>query len=199
MIPRLRLARVLLDSWANGPGRRDVFWTAGCTIRCPGCVNPEFLPRDAGGVTPVDDLIRLLTVRVGRVEGITLSGGEPLEQPEGVGALVDGARALGLTVVLLTGFTVEACLADPRRAALVAGCDLVVAGPFLRERRVRGYPLLASDNQELIFPTGRYGPLDLAGIPAAEILISPDEGIITGIDAGEAMRSLKASLGRTRW
>lgn len=38
---RARLHAIEPHSRANGPGLRTVVWFQGCTLRCPGCFNPE--------------------------------------------------------------------------------------------------------------------------------------------------------------
>ena len=64
---------------------------------------------------------------------VTISGGEPLDQPEGVAEFL---RLLDrrLDSVIFTGYTREEISADPRNAAAVKGADLVVAGRYLREQ-----------------------------------------------------------------
>ena len=184
---QLRLGRILLDSWANGPGRRDVFWTAGCTLSCRGCVNRELLSREAGGDAPIESLLALFEARRSLIDGITLSGGEPLQQSAAIYRLVLGARALDLSVVLFTGYSFVEC-AEPNRAQVVAACDLVVAGPYQPQCRVHGRPLVASSNQTLHFPTGRYSEADLADVPAWEAIVTEAGAVVTGIAT--------ASLGR---
>ena len=104
---RLRLAQVIRCTEAEGPGRRFAVWVQGCPLRCPGCCNPEMLPFEGGWEAEVD----ALAGRVGRaaevegVEGITLLGGEPLAQAAGSAALARRVQAMGLTVMVFSGFT----------------------------------------------------------------------------------------------
>lgn len=167
----LRLAGVALASRANGPGLRDVYWTAGCSLRCPGCQNPHLWEAGAGRWVPVREIAAFMAGRRDKVEGITISGGEPTEQPRALLALVTEARSLSLTVVLFTGRTWEECRSDRHLWLVVEKCDVVVAGPFLQELRVRKRPLVASSNQVVAFPTGRYAVLDLRDIPNSELLM----------------------------
>src|SRR5512133_2341554 len=69
----------------NGPGLRAVIWVQGCALGCPGCFNPETHVMTGGEIWPVEKLVeRILenSTRPGdqRIEGLTLSGGEPLHQ-----------------------------------------------------------------------------------------------------------------------
>jgi pyruvate formate lyase activating enzyme len=61
------------------PGKTcAVVFTLGCDFRCGYCHNPELvLPEQFSGVIPVDDILDFLKSRVGRLEAVTISGGEP--------------------------------------------------------------------------------------------------------------------------
>lgn len=90
----------------DGPGVRCVVFTAGCPLRCLYCHNPDARTArraqetTAGAVmAQVARYARFLRTAGG---GLTVSGGEPLLQPRFVGALLEGARALGLHTALDT-------------------------------------------------------------------------------------------------
>ncbi len=177
----LRVARVILGSRSNGPGLRDVFWVAGCGIHCPGCINPEFLDPDAGRAIRLESLVELMARRASRIEGISISGGEPTEQPEGTASLAHAAQALGLSVVVFTGRTYPSCNRDPRLASLLSACDLLVAGPFMAARPSRGQRLLGSTNQSLHFLTERYDQRALAGVVDGDFFLTGDKLVWTGL------------------
>ncbi len=70
----------------DGPGIRYVIFTQGCLLRCQYCHNPDTRDPHAGREVTVDELIEdiktyrsYLTYSGG---GVTISGGEPLLQPE---------------------------------------------------------------------------------------------------------------------
>ena len=65
-------------SAANGPGRRAVLWVQGCTLACPGCFNPRTHDR-SGDQVGVDELFSRIDQLGDRIEGVTVSGGEPLQ------------------------------------------------------------------------------------------------------------------------
>jgi len=81
-----------------------VVFVQGCPWRCAYCHNPHLQPRHAaaGGV-PVrwPDLARWLGGRVGLLDGVVFSGGEPTMDP-GLASAMAQARALGLLVGLHT-------------------------------------------------------------------------------------------------
>ncbi len=74
-----------------GPGRRIGLWLQGCTIGCRGCVSQDTWPRDAAKAIPVAELLAWCArVAPEGPDGITISGGEPFEQPAGLLALLKG-------------------------------------------------------------------------------------------------------------
>src|SRR5262245_29198295 len=106
--PHLRLHAFLPASRANGPGVRAVLWVQGCSLGCPGCFNPLTHPTTGGELVPTDELVRRLTALGDTIEGITVSGGEPLQQRPALLALLRRLRQqTRLSVVLFTGFTWE--------------------------------------------------------------------------------------------
>src|SRR5437868_145303 len=90
--PHLRLHEFLPESRANGPGVRAVVWVQGCSLGCPGCFNPETHPASGGRMASVDDLLREIAGLGDAIEGVTLSGGEPLQQRGAVVALLRRLR-----------------------------------------------------------------------------------------------------------
>ncbi|WP_399880325.1 4Fe-4S single cluster domain-containing protein [Streptomyces sp. BBFR51] len=180
-----RLHAVVPRSRANGPGVRYVAWSQGCALACPGCFNPEthtaagaHLVRTAGEVA--DEVL----ADAASLEGVTLTGGEPLEQPAAVAAFCAELRAHSdLSVIVLTGFTRPEIESDPARSAAVADADLVIAGRYnTRLRLARG--LRGSSNKEYWMRTGRYTPDDLAAVPELEITVAADATLtFTGMAA----------------
>src|SRR6185436_6018922 len=111
------VAQVVPCTEAEGPGRRYALWFQGCPLRCPGCCNPEMLPFTGGTARSVADILAEIeqTRRANGVEGITLLGGEPLAHAAGAAALARGVRALGLSVMVFSGYTLDEArhLPDP--------------------------------------------------------------------------------------
>lgn len=146
---------------AEGPGTRYAVWVQGCPLRCKGCCNPELLAfRGGTPSTPAALTARILATE--GIEGISLLGGEPTSQAAGLAEVCEAVRAAGLTVMLYTGFTVEALQArdDPAVDRLLAACDLVVDGPYDRDRPDTERRWIGSTNQGLRFLTDAYQPTD---------------------------------------
>jgi anaerobic ribonucleoside-triphosphate reductase activating protein len=158
--PVLSLAQIVPVTEAEGPGRRFALWFQGCPLRCPECCNPEMLPFSGGTLRSVANV--LVDIEKARdaddIEGITLLGGEPLAHAAGAAALARGTQALGLTVMVFTGYTLEQAreLPDPAVAALLAHTDILVDGPFVRELPDTKRRWIGSANQQIHFLTDRY-------------------------------------------
>ncbi|WP_238011359.1 4Fe-4S single cluster domain-containing protein [Dactylosporangium sp. AC04546] len=172
----LILHGVLRRSRANGPGERLVVWVQGCSLGCPGCFNPGTHASARGERREIAELV---TTAVGDgVEGVTLTGGEPLEQPAAVEAFGAALRPTGLGLIILTGFTTAEIERDPARAAAVRHADLVVAGRYQRRRHL-GAGLRGSANKQYWWRTGRYRAADLDALPDLEVLIAADGTVTT--------------------
>ncbi|HWR40106.1 MAG TPA: 4Fe-4S single cluster domain-containing protein [Patescibacteria group bacterium] len=174
---QIRLAAFVERSMANGPGCRAVIWVQGCHRRCPGCFNPAMLDFVGGQMIDVSELARQI-LAIDGIEGITLSGGEPLTQAGPLAQLAESLQRQGLNVVLFTGYDAKelAVLTDPDQRQLLAAVDLAVAGPYRQELPSRCY-LCGSDNQELVFLSERlrWHPDLITGCDAvAEFIIETD-------------------------
>ena len=175
-----------------------VVWVQGCGQRCPGCFNPGFLPRAGGRRVGVDEVAGWIAAANrspdGPIEGVTFSGGEPLDQAEPLTVVARAARALGLGILVFTGYPRAAIVAGRETAwrELVLCCDLLVAGPYAQDRP-GAHPLLASANQELIHVTDRYrGTLDGESRRRTEFRIATDGGTrVTGFPGKTLLAALK--------
>jgi len=96
---------VEIGSFVDGPGPRFVVFITGCPLSCQYCHNPDVCvvrgePTDSADV--IAKIARTAHFLRAGGGGVTLSGGEPLSQPEFALAILEGAKALGLHTVLET-------------------------------------------------------------------------------------------------
>ena len=82
---------------------------------------------------------------------VTLTGGDPLYNPGGAGALVKAIRAEGLTVWIYTGFTWEEIVEDKSLIAAVEGAEAIVEGRFMESLRDESLPFRGSSNQRIVY------------------------------------------------
>ena len=181
--PVLRVYAFLPASYANGPGRRAVLWLQGCSLGCPGCFNPETHPLDRGERVPVAEIVARIAALGDSIQGVTLSGGEPLQQLPALLALLRRLRAeTSLSTILSTGYRWEEVQAMPGAGALLACVDVLLAGRYDRAQRL-ARDLRGSANKTVHWLTGRYGPADLAAAPPAELILTAGGGLVaSGID-----------------
>ncbi len=166
-------------SRANGPGVRFVVWSQGCTLGCPGCFNPETHPAGhPAHEQAAGKLAAAAAALAGELEGVTLTGGEPLQQPAAVAAFCSELRArTDLGIIVLSGYTRAEIEADPARLAAVADADMIIAGRYNPGLRV-GSGLRGSANKQYWARTGRYRSDDFEAVPDLEIAVAAD-GTIT--------------------
>lgn len=137
-----------------GPGQRIGLWVQGCSVGCAGCMSRDTWSKGSHSAVPLDDVVDWC-VRQAEIgaEGITISGGEPFEQPEALDALI--AR-LGdwrhkekreFDILCYSGLP----LARLQRgyAHILAKLDALIPEPFQR-RRPRVGSWQGSSNQPLI-------------------------------------------------
>ena len=134
----MRIYGVVTDSIVDGPGYRTAIFTQGCPHHCPGCHNPESHDPEGGTEWTLDAVEARFTGNP-LLDGITLSGGEPFQQPAACAELARRAHAKGLNVWTFTGYLYEKLLekadADPAVAELLRQTDVLVDGPFLLDQR----------------------------------------------------------------
>lgn len=172
----IRLARCIKRSLANGPGERFVVWVQGCPIRCPGCWNRDTWDSSGGYEISVSELYSQIISTEG-LEGITFSGGEPMEQAEALLELAAECRACGLSVFIFTGYHFSE-LKNDTQIRLWNMADIVVAGPFLQSQRSFEHAWVGSSNQEVHFVSNRYSRAEQAVAVRAEAHMDSD-GTIT--------------------
>lgn len=168
---------------ANGPGVRFAVWVQGCTLACAGCFNPE--THAAGGVAATTASVFTDLIEALPVDGITITGGEPLQQPVALAHFLalfrSDLRTADKSVVVLTGYSLAEILSDPRKVLAIKEVDTVVSGRYNQRKRIAS-GLRGSSNKQYWHRTGRHDDRDFANTPESEILVLPDGSVtITGM------------------
>ena len=187
----LQVASIVPVTEAEGPGRRFAFWFQGCPLRCPGCCNPEFLPFKGGTAMELDAIVEeMRKAKDGSaIEGITLLGGEPFAHAEGAAALAEAARSMGLSVMIFSGYLLEDLAAKPDNTRLLASTDILVDGPYDRDRPDTARRWIGSTNQRIHFLTDRYRADDdcWRARNTLEIRVRGSEIVVNGFPAIPAL------------
>ncbi|GAA3232376.1 4Fe-4S single cluster domain-containing protein [Dactylosporangium siamense] len=198
---RVAVARFLTSTRAEGPGDRTAVWVQGCTIHCAGCFNPHLWTFRGGRLTPAEELTA--QILAADTSGLTLLGGEPFDQAAALAKVAAAVQAAGRSVMTFTGYTtaqLDHAVATGRAdvAALLAGTDLLVAGPYLADRLDLARPWVGSTNQEFVLLTDRFPHLldDLTATPdRVEVTVDPDGRVaVNGWADLDALDTLLADL-----
>lgn len=158
-------------------------WFQGCTLGCVGCFNPTTHAPDAGA-TELRHLVAPLerAAHAGAVSGLTLSGGEPMQQAPAALELLLAARRLGLSTLMFSGYRHDELIAQPLGPAVLAHLDVLIDGRYLASERL-GRGLRGSANQRVHFLTGRHTQSELDDVPTTEVRIAADGSLsLTGVD-----------------
>lgn len=143
---------------------------------CPGCFNPETHGREEVGETlEVEEMMR--RVLMAKTEGLTISGGEPLQQADAVVALLEEAKAAGLSTLLFTGLAWEEVQRHSLASRILRCVDVLMAGRYVAEQRV-AHGLLGSSNKTIHLLSSRHTTEEIAATPEAEVVILPDGSVV---------------------
>lgn len=164
-VARVGISRLHHPVLTLGPGRRIGIWFQGCSIHCAGCMSRDtWDPAEDGDQVPVADVVAWAgdvadgsggSARgaddVDRVDGVTISGGEPFDQPAALEALARGLRERlarhGVDILVYTGYSLARVVAD--HPAALTHVDALVTEPYRQQARP---PLRwrGSGNQRLV-------------------------------------------------
>lgn len=145
---------------ADGPGIRYLVFFQGCPLRCVFCHNPDSWSLSDGSEMSADEIVsKILPYRAFyRKGGVTLTGGEPLAQPEFAAALLRQLKTVGLHTAIDTAGSIplERCreaveladlilldikAMDPALCRAMTGFDGAGAKRLLEYRQSKGLPV----------------------------------------------------------
>ncbi|MCL2047788.1 MAG: pyruvate formate-lyase-activating protein [Defluviitaleaceae bacterium] len=97
---------VYTGGMVDGPGIRTIIFLAGCSLRCLYCHNPDTWYRMRGNKKTVKEMLEEIKKYSAYYKfsggGVTISGGEPTDQPYFLKELLKACRASGIHTVLDT-------------------------------------------------------------------------------------------------
>lgn len=152
---RLVLERIYYPVLTLGYGKRIGVWVRGCSRACPECISPE-LQAPAGKGIEVEEITRLIPGDLS-IDGLTISGGEPFDQAEGIAELIRWfEKNYGEDILIFTGYTYEelACSEDRSIKDILERVAVLVDGPYVAGLN-NGMGLRGSTNQRLIIKKHR--------------------------------------------
>lgn len=190
-------------------------WFQGCSLACRGCLARDTWPIDGGSAQAIDDLADRLASVIGSdgLDGVTISGGEPFEQPEALFGLLEAVRArtagTGREVDLLCYSGLSERRLRRQFPAVLDQLDALIPEPFT-ETQESGHAWWGSGNQRLVAlsPLGRarYAEVPAAGDAVMQVAVEDGRVWLVGVprrgDLQEAARRAAQAgvyLGAVSW
>ena len=154
----MRIAGIERESFVDGEGIRYVIFTQGCTHHCKGCHNPQTWDFNGGKEISIDELLEDFEKNKDLLDGITLSGGDPLYQPYDTACFIleFKERYPDMSIWLYTGYTIERMIEEIEKyhdwdiLNILENIDMLVDGPFILDQRDLSLNFRGSSNQRLI-------------------------------------------------
>ena len=151
---------------------------SGCPFRCDGCIVPHLQNPNIG--KEYKDFYKEIEPLLDKVDGITISGGEPLFQSRELLALLEKLKSID--TMLFTGYYYNEL--DEVQRECFDMFDLVVEGRFEKEK-MGDFLWRGSSNQIFSSPSGKYSDildkLYKAKSAGIEVIVKENEFIFYGI------------------
>jgi anaerobic ribonucleoside-triphosphate reductase activating protein len=119
-----------------GPGKRIGIWLQGCSIGCKNCVSQDTWERDPGRDMSVAQLLAWCRKTAANgFDGVTISGGEPFDQPQALAALLDGLikwrthSKLDFDILSYSGYPLATL--KKQHAGILARLDALIPEPYI--------------------------------------------------------------------
>jgi pyruvate formate lyase activating enzyme len=119
------------------PGRISaIVFTQGCNFRCPYCHNPELVdPAQYGPILSEKEVISFLEKRRGKLDAVTVTGGEPTLQPD-LDRFLQEIKGMGYLTKIDTNGSNPDVLERLIRGCLVDYLAMDVKGPLQKYERI---------------------------------------------------------------
>ena len=189
---------------ALGPGTRAGIWVQGCSIGCRGCLSRDTWKARTEARTEVAAVLEwAAALPAAEVDGVTISGGEPFDQPEALLELLAGLAAWRaqrpgeVDVLCYSGYSLRHL--ERRYPQALDLVDAVVTGPY-REDLPTDLIWRGSANQELVpcSPIGRARYAEFVECrptePPIQVAVGPRAIRLIGVPRRGDMASLEAAL-----
>lgn len=153
-----------------GPGKRLLLFMQGCSLRCKGCTNQHLWEFGKG----IDVTINEILNQCNNLEGITLHGGEPLDQANVLVELIKKLKQQGNTVILFTGYIFKE-LDNVQKQAWLSS-DIVISGRYEEQNRNIYLQFRGSTNQKVFTHKGKYKDYKIKDGQTVAILSFNEQG-----------------------
>lgn len=150
MNEKISIARIYYPVKVLGPGSRVGIWTTGCLKKCKGCISPELQKYDANKELYISEIVEMINKIPDRIDGFTISGGEPFYNPVALEALINGVSGINDDIIVFTGYKLSELQAMHNVAVdnVIKMCSVIIDGEYIRELN-DGIGLRGSSNQKI--------------------------------------------------
>jgi anaerobic ribonucleoside-triphosphate reductase activating protein len=135
----MRILKTFKETSSDGPGLRYSIYVAGCIHKCKGCHNPESWNFDQGELLDdkLIDKFKSEIISNPLIDGITISGGDPLCSPDGLLYLLEELSEQDKNIWVYTGYTIEDILdsCDQDMIDSLKYIDILVDGEYKEDLR----------------------------------------------------------------
>jgi anaerobic ribonucleoside-triphosphate reductase activating protein len=152
---KLNISHIEEQSFIYGPGSRFVIWVQGCSIKCKGCWNKEMWSFKPKKMIDLAELRIEINQVSDNIEGVTILGGEPLDQYPALLELAKMVNQLGLSFMLFTGYELTE-IKENGYSELFEYTDILITGRYIEAQRTLNHQWIGSNNQQIHFLTERY-------------------------------------------
>ena len=167
-------------SRVNGPGKRFTLWTQGCFKKCKNCFNPETWSYKENKILSPYQIFELIN-NFEDLDGVTITGGDPLEQEDDLLALLFllSGKNFKKGVIVFTGYQKEQLEQHPIRKKCLEYIDVLIDGVYVDELKSES-DLRGSKNQQFYFFSEKIKEEELMFDHEIEISRGDSDIILTG-------------------
>jgi len=194
MMNSLQIYNMLPETESLGPGKRFAIWTQGCDKNCDGCLSPRSHSLNGGMQYQISEIIEKI-LEIKNLEGLTVSGGEPFLQAEGLNLLiVELKKKRDYGIIMYSGYNIDElnkkAEVNKNIRKLLGNIDLLIDGTYDKNLD-DGKSLRGSSNQNIIALTERYkNNLNLYGKSGrkVEMFFNDDKIYFSGVPGKEFLK-----------
>ena len=136
-----------------GYGKRLGIWVAGCNHSCKNCISPDLWDSSNIRNTDVVVFIQSLFDELSNADGVTISGGEPFDQPKELSKLVYSIKEIfDIEILIYSGYTLEELKKKNNSDInkILNTIDILIDGKYVDDLN-DNLALRGSSNQNIIF------------------------------------------------
>ncbi len=190
---KLRISWYTQATDCLGPGMRFALWVQGCFQRCKNCIAQPLQDVTGGTLKSIEELAG--EIADSDIEGITISGGEPFLQAQGLAQLLKMVKQKRpeLGVITFTGYLYESLKDEEKAVKFLSYIDVLVDGSYVDELDDNA-PMRGSSNQRIMFLTNRYSPDDLPQERKNRMIFDAEGFMMIGIPSQSAKILMKTFM-----